>query len=399
MPLSDVACRNAKAAPKPQKLADSGGLYLFVAPTGGKLWRCDYRHLGKRRTASLGAYPVVSLAEARKRRDEIKGQLAAGADPSAERRATKRAAVASAQNSFESVAREWFVGKLPSWTPSYSVRLMSRLEADIFPKFGARPISSIEPPEVLEAVRKVEARGAIELAKREMQVTGQIFRFAVATGRTGRDPTRDLVGALKSAGRAKHHATMPLKELPGFLKALGTYDGDPRTRLALGLIVLTFVRTTELRAARWTEFEDLGGKSPLWRIPAARMKMRFEHLVPLPHQAIEMLAELRQLAGRSEFVFPSPAKEGFMSNNTMLFAMYRLGFHGRATVHGFRGLASTWLNERGYAPDWIERQLAHDERNEVRGAYNSAQYLPGRREMMTAWADYLDSLKAADDPN
>ena len=394
MPLSDVACRNAKPAASAVKLADAGGLYLYVAPTGGKLWRCDYRHNGKRRTASFGAYPHVGLSEARRRRDRLKEQLAHGIDPSVAAKEEKRAARGAVANSFEAVAREWYAAKRPGWTAGYADRLLSRLEADVFPAFGARPIAGIEPPEVLAAVRKVEGRGAVELAKRELQVSGQVFRFAVATGRAQRDPTRDLVGALKSPVRKQHHRALVREDLPGFLAALDSYDGEPRTRLALKLIVLTFVRTSELRAAEWKEFERLDGDEPMWRIPAARMKMRFEHLVPLAPQTVAVLQALRPLCGRSALLFPSPGKEGVMSNNTMLFALYRMGYHGRATVHGFRGVASTWLNEAGFPSDWIERQLAHDERNEVRGAYNSAQYLPGRRQMMAAWADHLDGLRA-----
>ncbi|MBB3772002.1 integrase [Angulomicrobium tetraedrale] len=389
--LTDAACRSAKIAEKPLKLADSGGLYLFVATTGTKSWRCDYRLHGKRRTASFGTYPLVSLAEARKGRDELKRQLLADQDPAEARRKAKHDAVERGKNTFEPIAREWFAAKLAGWVPSYSDRLMSRLEADIFPPLGRRPIAGIEPPEILDVIRKVEKRGAVELAKREMQVVGQIFRYAIATGRAKRDPTQDLRGALQSPGRQKHHRALPLKELPEFRKKLIAYDGDQMTRHALELMLLTFVRTTELRAAEWSEFEDLKGPEPLWRIPAPRMKMRFEHLVPLAPRAVEVIGALRQLAGRSPHVFPSPGKEGFMSNNTMLFAMYRMGYHGRATVHGFRGMASTWLNEAGYPADWIERQLAHDERNEVRGAYNSAQYLSGRREMLAAWANFVAS--------
>lgn len=371
----------------------TGGLYLFISTAGGKLWRCDYRLDGKRRTASLGPYPIVGLAEARKARDDLKRQLVTQLDPAQVKREAKRTRVLLASNTFERIAREWFAMKLAGWVPSYSDRLMSRLEADIFPPLGRRAITDIEPPDVLEAIRKVEGRGAVELAKREMQVVGQIFRFAIATGRANRDPTRDLVGALKSPGRQKHHRAMSKEDLPGFLQALEAYDGEPRTRLALKMMVLTFVRTGELRAAQWSEFEGLDGPEPLWRIPAERMKMRFEHLVPLAPQAVEVLRELRPLCGRSANLFPSPAKEGFMSNNTMLFAMYRMGYHGRATVHGFRGVASTWLNEAEYPSDWIERQLAHDERNEVRGAYNSAQYLAGRRKMMAAWGSYLNAIR------
>lgn len=392
MALTDTAVRNAKGKESPYKLSDGGGLFMLVRPDGSRYWRLAYRHLGKQKTLALGVYPAVSLADARKAREAAKQQLAQGEDPADAKRTQKREAVENAERTFEHVAREWFASKLPGWVPSYSDRLMSRLEADVFPPLGRRAIADIEPPDVLEAIRKVEARGAVELAKREMQVIGQVFRYAIATGRAKRDPTRDLVGALKSPGRQKHHRAMSREDLPGFLQALEVYDGDPSTRLALKLMILTFVRTTELRAAQWAEFEGLDGKEPLWRIPADRMKMRFEHLVPLAPQAVKVLNELRPLCGRSPLLFPSPSKEGFMSNNTMLFAMYRMGYHGRATVHGFRGMASTWLNEAGFHPDWIERQLAHDERNEVRGAYNSAQYLAGRREMMRAWADHIGNV-------
>ncbi|MFG1293746.1 tyrosine-type recombinase/integrase [Xanthobacter versatilis] len=395
MPLTDTAVRNAKGKEKPYKLSDGGWLFLLVNPDGKRYWRASYRFAGKQKTLALGPYPAVSLADARKQRDTLKEHLAQGIDPSEAKKADKRAAALNSSRTFEAIGREWFALKLPGWVPSYSDRLMSRLEADVFPALGSRPIADIEPPEVLEVIRKVETRGAIELAKREMQVIGKIFRFAIATGRTKRDPTQDLRGALKSPGRQKHHRALPREDLPDFLKALDAYDGEPMTKLALKLMVLTFVRTTELRAARWSEFEGLDSPEPLWRIPPERMKMRFEHLVPLSPQAVAVLQELRPLAGRSPQLFPSPGKEGFMSNNTMLFAMYRMGYHGRATVHGFRGVASTWLNEAGYHPDWIERQLAHDERNEVRGAYNSAQYLVGRRQMMCDWADFLDGLKGS----
>jgi integrase len=269
---------------------------------------------------------------------------------------------------------------------------LTRLESDIFPDLGKRPIAEIDAPELLGVLWKVENRGALEIAKRLRQTCGQVFRYAIVTGRAKRDTSADLKGALKPKGRAKHHRAMPKTELPGFLKSVLAYDGEPRTKLALQLITLTFVRTGELRGALWSEFEDLDGTDPLWRIPAPRMKMRTEHLVPLSRQVVEVLAKLRPLCGNSSNLFPSPAKDKVMSNNTMLFALYRMGYHGRATVHGFRALASTTLNEMGFQPDWIERQLAHEERNKVRAAYNYAQYLPERRRMMEAWADYLSTL-------
>jgi integrase len=272
--------------------------------------------------------------------------------------------------------------------------LLARLEGDIFPQFGSRPIAEIDAPELLEALRKVENRGVIETARRLRQTCGQVFRYAVATGRAKYDPSADLRGALRSPGRPRGHKALAINEVPNFLAALATYDGDVRTRYALRLMVLTFARTTELRAARWSEFENLDGQEPLWRIPVERMKMKREHLVPLAPQAVSLLRELRQLPGvdASSFLFPSPSKEGCMSNNTMLYAMYRMGYHGRATVHGFRAMASSALNEMGFRADVIERQLAHEDGNAIRAAYNRAEYLSERRNMMMHWANDLDGL-------
>jgi integrase len=331
----------------------------------------------------------VSLAEARTARDAAKKLLACDVDPSQARKEQKRAARLSAENTFEIVAREWCENQMEGWTARYHDYVVTRLEADVFPEIGSRPIADIEPSELLAILRKVEKRGALDIAKRLRQTVGQVFRFGIVTGRAKRDPSIDLKGALRASGRQAHHKAMPREDLPEFLRALSAYDGEARTRLGPRLAVLTFVRTTELRAARWDEV-DL--EAAEWRIPAERMKMRAPHIVPLSRQAVETFAELRSIAGRSAYVFPSPGAEGFMSNNTMLFAMYRMGFHGRATVHGFRAVASTLLNEMGFHPDWIERQLAHDERNKVRAAYNHAQYLPERRRMMQQWADCLDDL-------
>jgi integrase len=348
-----------------------------------------YRYHRRQKTLALGVYPIVSLADARAARDAAMKLLARDIDPSEAKKEQKRAARLSADNTFEIVAREWCENQKDGWTARYHDHVITRLEADLFPEIGARPIAEIEPPELLALLRKVEKRGALEIAKRLRQTIGQVFRYGIVTGRAKRDPAVDLKGALKASGRQAHHKAMPREDLPEFLRALSNYDGEARTRLALRLAVLTFVRTTELRAARWDEV-DLEAAD--WRIPAERMKMGAPHIVPLSRQAVETFATLRSIAGRSAYVFPSPGAEGFMSNNTMLFAMYRMGFHGRATVHGFRAVASTLRNEMGFHPDWIERQLAHDERNKVRAAYNHAQYLPERRRLMQQWADYLDDL-------
>ncbi|WP_342588009.1 tyrosine-type recombinase/integrase [Pseudorhodoplanes sinuspersici] len=390
MALTDTNCRNAKARSAPYKLSDGGGLHLLVAPSGARYWRLAYRWMGKQRTLALGVYPAVSLASARDARDEAKRNLAAGSDPSAVKRASRRAAKLSADNTFEAVARDWHDVWKSGRTEFYATQVMRRLQADVLPEIGQRPISEIEPPELLDLLRKVEKRGVHETARRLHQLIGQIFRFAVITGKAKRNPAADLKGALRATGEPKRHKMMPRADLPVFLRSLENDSGEPRTRLALKLVTLTFLRTTELRGGKWSELENLEDPSALWRIPAERMKMRKEHLVPLSRQAVEVIRELRRLSGISDFMFPSPGKEGYMSNNTMLYALYRLGYHGRATTHGFRSLASTILNEHNFNRDWIERQLAHVERNEVRRAYNAAEWLQDRRDMMQWWADYLD---------
>jgi integrase len=394
MPLTDTRIRNAKPQEATYKLSDGGGMYLLVTPDGARYWRLDYRYAGKRRTLALGVYPTVTLASARTRREEARGSLAKSIDPALIKKATKRAAKLASENTFEAIAREWIAKQRNRLAPKYSALILARLEADIFPQIGSRPIADIGAPELLETLRKVEKRGVIETARRLRQTCGQVFRYAIATGRANADPSPSLRGALGSPGRPRGHKAMALKEVPTFLAALEVYDGDPRTRLALRLMILTFARTTELRAARWSEFENLEKNEPLWRIPAERTKMKREHIVPLAPQAAAVLRELRMLPGSATgpCLFPSPSREGCMSNNTMLYALYRMGYHGRATIHGFRAMASTALNEMGFRPDVIERQLAHQEQNAVRAAYNRAEYLDERRTMMNQWANCLDVL-------
>jgi integrase len=394
MALTDTRIRNAKPKAQAYKLGDGGGMYLLLTPSGARYWRLDYRFGGKRRTLALGVYPSVTLSNARSRREAAKALLGREIDPGAAKKATKRAAKLASGNTFEAVAREWLDNQRSRLAPQYWARLKARLEADIFSLIGSRPIRDIDAPELLEALRNVERRGVIETARRLRQLCGQVFRYAIVTGRAQRDPSADLRGALKSPGRPRGHKAMPLAEVPIFTHRLKTYDGDPRTRLALRLMVLTFARTSELRAARWSEFEGLEGNAALWRIPSERMKMKCEHIVPLSPQALAVLRELQGLPGSkaSLFLFPSASREGCMSNNTMLYALYRLGYHSRATVHGFRAMAATALNEMGYRSDVIERQLAHREKNAVRAAYNRAEYLSERRAMMNQWADHLDAL-------
>jgi integrase len=394
MPLTDTRLRNAKPKAQAYKLSDGGGMYLLVTPKGARYWRLDYRFAGKRRTLALGIYPTVSLSNARCRREDARALLAKDIDPGVAKRATKRIAKLTSENTFEAIAREWIANQRNRLAARYTALLLARLEADIFPQIGSRPITAIDAAELLAMLRKVEKRGVIETARRLRQLCGQVFRYAIVTGRAQHDPSTDLRGALKSPGRPRGHKAIPLNEVPTFMQALAAYDGDLRTRLALRVMVLTFARTTELRAARWPEFENLDGNEPVWRIPAERTKMKREHLVPLAPQALAVLRELRELPGSdaSPFLFPSASREGCMSYNTMLYALYRMGYHGRATVHGFRAMASTALNEMGIRPDVIERQLAHQEKNAVRAAYNRAEYLNERRAMMNQWADYMDAL-------
>jgi integrase len=394
MTLTDTRIRNAKLRLTAYKLSDGGGMYLLVKPDGARYWRMDYRFAGKRRTLALGVYPTVTLSNARASRENARALLAKGTDPNAAKKVAKRTAKHASENTFEAIAREWAANQRNRLAPRYYALLVSRLEADMFPQIGSRPIADVDAPELLEALRKVEKRGVIETARRLRQMCGQVFRYAIASGRAKYDPTADLRGALKSPGRPRGHKALPLHEVPNFLRALEVYDGDPRTLLALRLMIFTFARTTELRGAQWSEFEDPEGDEALWRIPAERMKMKHEHLVPLAPQAVAVLRKLRALPNSeaSTFLFPSPSRDRYMSNNTMLYALYRMGYHGRATVHGFRAMASTALNEMGFRPDVIERQLAHQEQNAVRAAYNRAEYLSERRAMMKHWAGYLDSL-------
>jgi integrase len=388
MSLSDAKLRTLKPAEKAYKIADSGGLHVIVATSGSRLWRLAYRFRGKQKVLAFGSYPLVSLAEARAARDVAKKQLLAGIDPMEARKADERRERLAAGHTFQDVADEWFEKRRRRWVASYSSRLRSRMDADLLPALGSRPIADIQPIEVLDVIRRIEQRDAIEMAKRVMQMASAVFRYGVATSRCRRDPTADLRGALQAPGPVKHRTSLSASELPEFMQRLSCYGGDDTTRLAVRLALFTFVRTSELRFARWAEFEGLDGPEPLWRIPPERMKMRRPHLVPLAPAVVEMLRELSRLAGTSPLLFPAPTRTGVISENTMIYGLYRLGYHGRTTVHGFRSTASTVLNEHQFNRDWIEVQLAHVE-GSVRAIYNAAEWLPGRREMMSWWADYL----------
>jgi integrase len=390
MPLSDRAIKNAKPDKKPQRLFDGGGLYLEIAPAGGRWWRLKYRFGGKEKRLSLGVYPDVSLAEARGRREAARKLLAAKIDPSEQRKEDRRVAAALEASSFEHVAREWYAKQAHIWVPGHARDVLRRLEGNLFPEIGLATIGEITAPTLLAAVRKIEARGAHDLAHRVLQVASQVFRYAVATGRCERDPAPDLRGAL-TPHKGKHQAAVPLEEFPALLRAIDSYGdlGDMMTGYALRLLMLTFVRTNELIGAEWSEIDETGAT---WIVPAERMKMKTEHVVPLSRQALETLREVRAIGGGGRYVFPGRNPDKPISNNTMLFALYRLGYKGKMTGHGFRAIASTVLNESGFRPDVIERQLAHCERDEVRGSYNRAEYLPERTAMMQQWADMLDAL-------
>ena len=292
----------------------------------------------------------------------------------------------------DDVAREWYQNKVAGWAPSYAGRLMNRLETGLLAHLGTRPVAAISPQDVLEVIRKTEARDVRETARRILRIASAVFRYGIATGQCAQDPTVALKGALKSPRSVKHRATLSVRELPKFLSALERYQGD-LTKLAMELVLLTFVRTAELRFAKWSEFEGLDGSDPIWRIPAERMKMRRAHLVPLSKQAVEVVGKIRALALGSEYLFPANTKRGVISENTLLFALYRMGYRKRATVHGFRSLASTVLNEAQFNRDWIEMQLAHAD-NSVRGVYNAAEWLSGRRTMIQWWANYMDAQRA-----
>lgn len=394
MPLTDTSCKNAKCpeGKARERFTDSGGLYLEVVPTGGKHWRWKYRYGGKEKRLALGSYPEVTLALARRARDDARLVLKAGSDPVQFKKDAKLADSVRIGNTFEAVARAWFDHWKGPKSPRHAEYVMRRLEADVFPDLGARPVAGITAPNLLAVAKKIESRGALDIAKRSLQTCGQIFRYAVAHGIIERNPGADVKPSDALKPRTKtNYARLDGKELPQLLRKIHVYAGGPYTRLAMQLMALTFVRTGELIAARWDEF-DL--EAAEWRIPAARMKMRTPHIVPLSKQALVILGDLQELRGLSGLVFPGERDhEKPMSNNTILGALYRMGYKGRMTGHGFRGIASTVLHELGYRHDVIELQLAHQERNEVSAAYNHATYLKERRKLMQAWADHLDKLR------
>ncbi|MCA8255152.1 integrase arm-type DNA-binding domain-containing protein [Burkholderia sp. AU31624] len=401
MPLTDTAIKNAKPADKPIRLFDGGGLYLEIAPGGGKWWRLKYRFGGKEKRISLGVYPDVPLKEARERRDKARALLDGGADPGEAKKAEKRAARLSTENSFEAVAREWHAKYAPSWSASHGARLLRRLEVDAFPWIGGKAIAELAPPDVLDVLRRVEKRGALETAHRAHANIGQVCRYAVATGRAARDVTADLRGALPPVQQEHMAAITDPKQVAELLRAIDGYQGTLPVSCALRLAPLLFQRPGELRAAEWAEFDLDAGT---WEIPSDRMKRTKQgkaaggaHIVPLPGQAVAILRELQPLTGNGRLLFPSVrTKDRPMSDNTVNAALRRLGYDGDTmTGHGFRAMARTILDEViGVPAPIIEAQLAHTVKDPLGRAYNRTAHLQQRREMMQKWADYLDRLKA-----
>ena len=389
MALTITAVKAAKPSAAPFKLFDERGLFLLVQPGGQRYWRFKYRIDGREKLLSLGVYPDVSLALARERRDDARKLIANGVDPSTRRQAEKLAGA----DTFKAVALEWLDKQ--NFAPKTLKKAQWIFNDLLFRQLGSKPVRSITAPDVLAVVRRIEARGKIETAHRTKQRAGQIFRYAIATGRAERDPTGDLRGALTPLKVKNRAALTDPKRVGELLRAIDGYSGQLSTEYALKLAPLVFVRPGELRAARWEEFE-LDGERPEWRIPGERMKMGELHIVPLARQAITLLRQLKEQGGDGGYLFPSLRTAARpISENTLGAALRRLGFSkDDMTAHGFRAMASTLLNEQSFPPDVIELQLAHAERNEVRAAYNRAQRLEERRRMMQGWADYLDGLRA-----
>lgn len=390
MKLTARQVDTSKPKDKPYKLSDGGGLYLLVNPNGSRYWRLKYRIAGKEKLLALGVYPDITLAEARQKRADAKKVLAAGGDPGQEKQEEKQAKEQAVANSFERLAMEWHAHKSTSWSEGYAEHLLMYLKKDIFPFIGQKAITDISQVEMLNVLRKMEQRGVLDKLKKTRQACRQIFTYAIITGRAEHNPVSDLAGALKSP-KQQHYPHLLVDQIPDFLRALSEYSGSTITRNATRLLMLTGLRTIELRASEWVDIDfDKGA----WNIPAERMKMRRPHLVPLSSQVRELLEEIHQLTGRGKYVFPGRNDAGKpMSEASINQVIKRIGYDGKATGHGFRHTMSTILHEQGYNTAWIETQLAHVDKNSIRGTYNHAQYLDGRREMLQWYADYMQALE------
>ena len=392
MPLTDTHIRNIRGDGSPKKHFDGGGLFLFVTASGSKLWRMAYRFEHKSKLLSFGEYPIVSLKDARERREEAKKLLSRGIDPNAQKKEDKAAQLSELNDNFRNIALEWHETRTAEFSDKHRGTIMFRLETYLFPAIGKAHIAKLEPQDILAVIRPIEQRGLFETSRRLLQIISQVFRYAVITGRAKYNPAADLRGALRSRKVTHRAAVTDPRKVGQLLRDIDNYDGYFPIICALRMAPLVFVRPTELRAAEWSEFDLKTGE---WHISAERMKMKQMHIVPLSKQAIKILEELRLYSGTGKYLFPSIRTETRpISDATLLNALRRMGYakHEMCT-HGFRSIASTLLNELGYNRDWIERQLAHGERDVVRAAYNYAEYLPERRKMMQEWADYLCGLR------
>lgn len=393
MRLTDKCLKNARPTTKTLKLFDGGGLYLEIKPTGGKLWRLKYRFAGKEKRLSIGSYPLISLKEARERRDKAKKLLEQNIDPSQAKYEAKHQAIVNSGITFEMVAKEWHETMKDKWTADHAKSIMTRIETHLFPRIGRLPIRTIAAPTLLAVLKQVERAGIYETTKRVRQYASQIFKYAMITGRAERDITAGMSIVFRPA-KVKHHAALDISEIPEFLEKLNRNEARLfiQTRYAIELMLLTFVRTSELLEAKWSEF-DLPNK--IWHIPAERMKMKQAHIVPLSTQVLNILIQLKSVNEQWEHILPSPiSARKPMSENTILYALYRMGYRGKATGHGFRALAMTAIKEQlGYRHEVVDRQLAHAHRSKVDAAYDRAQFLEDRKKMMQEWADYIDGLK------
>lgn len=395
MALTDVQIKAASPREKLYKISDFGGLQLHISPSGGKLWRYAYRRHGQQKLLALGPYPLISLKEAREKRDDAKRELLEGKDPCEQKRAKKQKQQVSMETSFESVARDWHQHWQSTKNARYSNYVLTRLETDVFPEIGRRQIKEISPKDLVAMIKKIEERGALDVAKRNYNVCGQVFRYAIAHGLTDRNPTAEVrCGDFMKPRQVENFARVEYKDLPVFLTKVEAYVGSNLTRLAMKLMALTFIRTSELIGARW---EEIDFDNAIWTVPESRMKKkkRGSHIVPLCSQAIEVLKTLNALTGNCKLIFPGERDhEKPMSNNTILGALKRMGYQGKMTGHGYRGLASTILNEAGFNFFHVEAQLAHLLKNQVAGAYNHAKYMDQRKQMMQWWGNYLDLARS-----
>ena len=381
--LTNTKVKNLKTKEKNYKVSDAHGLYLHVHSNGSKYWRQNYRYSGKQKTLSHGVYPRVSLLEARKRRDEALDQLAEGEDPAK----SKKLGKLKNAYTFEALAREWFDKEAVNWTDGHQTKVWRSLEQDLLPFIGDDPIDRISSVRLLEVLKRVENRGALDVASRLRQRSDGIFKYAVLTGRLETNPATQLQGVLKTK-KVQHLHALSKKEFPKFLSDLDNYDGHPLIRLSTLMLIDTFVRTRELRFAKWEEFDV---EAMQWIVPANRMKMGEEHIVPLTNQTLDLLDEIKGYNGSREFVFASPQRpRQAISENAIINCIYRMGYKGKTTGHGFRSTASTIMNESNFNPDAIERQLAHAERNKIRAAYNRSEYLDERAKLMEWWSNYVE---------